>query len=162
MARAALKVVLVLVGLFFVAGVYPLIGSLLHPADSVQATLSLYVALGIVLLIAVRNPSAHPQPDRLHSMVRVRTCRGNVNTGTRNHQPARRISGWVGSACCHRCRPNRAGSGEAASPATFCCRGVGLTRIRGFRARRFWEPLANTHADFRKSLPISPTMSTVR
>ena len=30
----ALKVVLVLVGLLFSAGVYPLIGSLLHPADS--------------------------------------------------------------------------------------------------------------------------------
>jgi hypothetical protein len=30
----ALKIVLVLVGLLFMAGVYPLIGSLLHPADS--------------------------------------------------------------------------------------------------------------------------------
>jgi hypothetical protein len=57
-----LKVVLVLVGLFFTAGVYPLIGSLLHPADSDTGDtmmLSLYVALGIFLLIAVRNPSAH-------------------------------------------------------------------------------------------------------
>ena len=58
----ALKVVLVLVGLLFSAGVYPLIGSLLHPADSNTGDtmmLSLYVALGIFLLIAVRNPSAH-------------------------------------------------------------------------------------------------------
>jgi hypothetical protein len=58
----ALKVVLVLVGLLFTAGVYPLIGSLLHPADSDTGDtmmLSLYVALGIFLLIAVRNPSAH-------------------------------------------------------------------------------------------------------
>ena len=57
-----LKVVLVLVGLLFTAGVYPLIGSLLHPADSDPGDtmmLSLYVALGIFLLIAVRNPSAH-------------------------------------------------------------------------------------------------------
>jgi hypothetical protein len=57
-----LKVVLVLLGLFFTAGVYPLIGSLLHPADSDTGDtmmLSLYVALGIFLLIAVRNPSAH-------------------------------------------------------------------------------------------------------
>ena len=57
-----LKVVLVLVGLLFTAGVYPLIGSLLHPADSDTGDtmmLSLYVALGIFLLIAVRNPSAH-------------------------------------------------------------------------------------------------------
>jgi hypothetical protein len=58
----ALKIVLVLVGLLFTAGVYPLIGSLLHPADSDSGDtmmLSLYVALGIFLLIAVRNPSAH-------------------------------------------------------------------------------------------------------
>jgi hypothetical protein len=58
----ALKIVLVLVGLLFLAGVHPLIGSLLHPADSDTGDtmmLSLYVALGIFLLIAVRNPSAH-------------------------------------------------------------------------------------------------------
>ena len=58
----ALKVSLVLVGLFFTAGLYPVIGSLLHPADSDTGDttmLSLYVALGIFLLIAVRNPSAH-------------------------------------------------------------------------------------------------------
>jgi hypothetical protein len=58
----ALKVVLVLVGLLFSAGVYPLIGGLLHPADSDTGDtmmMSLYFALGIFLLIAVRNPSAH-------------------------------------------------------------------------------------------------------
>jgi hypothetical protein len=58
----ALKVVLLVVGLLFTAGVYPLIGSLLHPADSDSGDtmmLSLYVALGIFLLIAVRNPFAH-------------------------------------------------------------------------------------------------------
>jgi hypothetical protein len=58
----ALKVALVLVGLLFTAGIYPLIDSLLHPADSDMGDtmmLSLYVALGIFLLIAVRNPLAH-------------------------------------------------------------------------------------------------------
>jgi hypothetical protein len=58
----ALKIVLVLVGLFFTAGIYPLIESLLHAADSDTGDtmmLSLYVALGVFLLIAVRNPSAH-------------------------------------------------------------------------------------------------------
>jgi hypothetical protein len=57
-----LKVVLVIVGLLFSAGIYPLIGSLLHPAGSDMGDtmmLSLYVPLGIFLLIAVRNPSAH-------------------------------------------------------------------------------------------------------
>jgi len=46
----ALKIVLVLL---FSAGVYPLIGGLLHPADSDTGdtmTLSLYFALGIFLL----------------------------------------------------------------------------------------------------------------
>src|SRR5438270_13666945 len=58
----ALKVVLVLVGLLFTAAIYPLIGSLLHPANSDTGDTmmsSLYVALGIFLLVAVRNPSAH-------------------------------------------------------------------------------------------------------
>ena len=58
----ALKIVLVLVGLLFSAGVYPLIGSLMHPADSDTGDtmmLSLYVTLGVFLLMAVRNPSAH-------------------------------------------------------------------------------------------------------
>jgi hypothetical protein len=57
-----LKVVLAVVGLFFTAVVYPLIGSLRDPAHSDTGDtmmLSLYVALGIFLLIAVRNPSAH-------------------------------------------------------------------------------------------------------
>jgi hypothetical protein len=61
-ARAGAEGCVVLVGLLFSAGVYPLIGSLLHPADSDTGDtmmLSLYVALGIFLLIAVRNPSAH-------------------------------------------------------------------------------------------------------
>jgi hypothetical protein len=58
----ALKIVLVVVGLLFSAGIYPLIGGLLHPADSDTGDtmmMSLYFALGIFLLVAVRNPSAH-------------------------------------------------------------------------------------------------------
>jgi hypothetical protein len=58
----ALKVVLVVVGLLFSAGIYPMIGGLLHPADSDTGDtmmMSIYFALGIFLLIAVRNPSAH-------------------------------------------------------------------------------------------------------
>jgi uncharacterized protein DUF6632 len=56
----ALKIVLVLVGLLFSAGVYPLIGGLLRPADPDTGDtmmMSLYFALGIFLLIAVRNPA---------------------------------------------------------------------------------------------------------
>ena len=57
-----LKVVLVLVGLVFSAGIYPVAVSLWHQNPSMYTfdmMLSLYVALGIFLLIAVWNPSAH-------------------------------------------------------------------------------------------------------
>ena len=54
----ALKIVLVVVGLLFVAGLYPLI--LMARQDPALAMMmSLYVTLGIFLLIASRNPSAH-------------------------------------------------------------------------------------------------------
>ena len=58
----ALKVVLVLVGLLFFAAIYPLIGGLRDPANSDTGDtmmMGLYVALGIFLLLAVRNPAAH-------------------------------------------------------------------------------------------------------
>jgi hypothetical protein len=54
----ALKVVLVLVGLLFSAGIYPLM-MFLRSEASAAMMLSLYVTLGIFLLIAVRNPSAN-------------------------------------------------------------------------------------------------------
>jgi hypothetical protein len=60
--EGALRVVLVLVGALFSAGVYPIAMSLRHANQSDYGDdmmLSLYVALGIFLLIAVRNPSAH-------------------------------------------------------------------------------------------------------
>jgi hypothetical protein len=53
----ALKVVLVVVGLLFVAMVYPLVAMRIGEAE--QMMLSVYVTLGIFLLIASRSPSAH-------------------------------------------------------------------------------------------------------
>ena len=57
----ALKVVLVLVGLLFSATAYPLTMSLwqANQAEFEPMMLSLYVALGIFLLLAARNPSAN-------------------------------------------------------------------------------------------------------
>ena len=58
----ALKVVLVVVGLFFSAAAYPAIGGLRDPAHSDTGDtmmMGLYFALGVFLLIAVRNPPAH-------------------------------------------------------------------------------------------------------
>jgi len=48
---------LVIVGLLFTATLYPLLG--MHLDETLQMMLSLYVTLGIFLLLASRNPSAH-------------------------------------------------------------------------------------------------------
>jgi hypothetical protein len=62
--QRTLRILLILAGLFFVAGIYPLI-TLVRSAwkanneDSTPMMLSLYFALGVFLLIAARNPSAH-------------------------------------------------------------------------------------------------------
>ena len=58
----ALKVVLVVVGLFFSAAVYPAVGGLFDPVQSDTGDtmqMAIYACLGVFLLIAVRNPSAH-------------------------------------------------------------------------------------------------------
>jgi len=54
----ALKIVLVLVGLLFVALVYPLV-MFVRQEPALAMMLSLYVTLGIFLLLAARNPSAN-------------------------------------------------------------------------------------------------------
>ncbi|HET7871274.1 MAG TPA: DUF6632 domain-containing protein [Terriglobales bacterium] len=60
--QRALKVVLVVVGLAFTAMIYPTTMILLHQDKSgyTDAMMgSIYITLGILLLMAVRNPSAH-------------------------------------------------------------------------------------------------------
>jgi uncharacterized membrane protein HdeD (DUF308 family) len=60
--QRVLKAVLVLVGLLFSAGVYPVADSLWHANQSMYTDdmmLSHYLTLGFFLLIAVRNPSAN-------------------------------------------------------------------------------------------------------
>lgn len=53
----ALKIVLVMVGLLFIATIYPLIEMREDPA--LQMMLSIYVTLGVFLLLASRNAAAH-------------------------------------------------------------------------------------------------------
>jgi hypothetical protein len=56
------RTVLVLVGLIFVGLLYPIVLYLWHPGNEPPGDtmmLSLYVALGFFLLLAVRNPFAH-------------------------------------------------------------------------------------------------------
>ena len=54
----ALKVVLVLVGLLFTAGIVPLV-MFFSREPAVAMTMSIYVTLGIFLLLAARNPEAN-------------------------------------------------------------------------------------------------------
>ena len=54
----ALKMVLALVGLLFSATVYPLV-MFLRQEPALSMMFSVYVTLGIFLLLAVRNPSAN-------------------------------------------------------------------------------------------------------
>lgn len=58
----ALKVVLVLVGLLFAAAAYPAVSAIWHQdhsdtGDSMM--MGIYATLGVFILLAVRNPSAH-------------------------------------------------------------------------------------------------------
>jgi hypothetical protein len=58
----ALKILLALVGLLFVAGICPLITSVMHPKPSDypdQMIMAIYITLGVFLLLAVRNPAAN-------------------------------------------------------------------------------------------------------
>jgi uncharacterized protein DUF6632 len=58
----AFKIVLTIVGLFFTAAIYPVVMILWqrdHDSYADAMGLSLYVTLGVLLLMAVRNPSAH-------------------------------------------------------------------------------------------------------
>jgi hypothetical protein len=52
-----LKVILVLVGILFLALIYPLVT--MSEDEALQMMLSLYVTLGIFLLTATRHPSEH-------------------------------------------------------------------------------------------------------
>ena len=53
----ALKTLLVVLGLLFVAAIYPLLRMQVTPVE--QMLISVYVTLGVFLLLAARDPSAH-------------------------------------------------------------------------------------------------------
>ena len=64
MRKKALRIVLVIVGLIFLAGVYPLTTSIregwqANKEDSLPMGISLYVMQGIFLLLAARDPASN-------------------------------------------------------------------------------------------------------
>src|SRR6201988_1012942 len=114
----ALKVVLVVVGLLFCAGVYPLI--LMAKQDPALAMMmSLYVTLGIFLLIASRNPSGPPQPDRVCGVVELCARRNNVFAGVAEHDLTQRTD-RVCCVHCHRRNPDHTDPGRGDSGASSC------------------------------------------
>jgi hypothetical protein len=67
----ALKIVLVVVGLLFCAGVYPLV-LFVKQEPALAMMMSLYVTLGIFFIMAAPKPVCETEPDRFHSMVEFR------------------------------------------------------------------------------------------
>jgi hypothetical protein len=58
----ALKIVMLIVGVIFVGGIYPIVMYLWRPGNAAPGDammFSLYVTLGFFLLLAVRNPLAY-------------------------------------------------------------------------------------------------------
>ena len=96
----ALKVLLVLVGLLFVAAIYPMAMSLWHPSPSDDTVdtmmLSLYFTLGIFLLVAVREPSAHRSLIAFAAWSSF--AHAFVMTVLGFHMSSERRGFWIGSA----------------------------------------------------------------
>lgn len=57
MRKKALRIVLVIIGLLFVAAIIGMM--MVRGQEDLEMMLSVYVTLGVFLLIAARNPSAH-------------------------------------------------------------------------------------------------------
>jgi len=96
----ALKLVMVLVGLLFVAAIYPVLMALWHPGPSDDTgdtmMMSLYFTLGVFLLLAARNPSAH------RSLIAFTAWSSFAHAVVMSllgfHLPSEQLGFWIGSA----------------------------------------------------------------
>ena len=109
----ALKVVLVVVGLIFCGLAYPLM-MFVKQEPALAMMLSVYVTLGIFLLLASRNPPAN------RSLIAFTAWSSFVHAVLMAGQAFARLIArgeLIGSAvlCCYRRSVDRAGSGEAVS-----------------------------------------------
>jgi hypothetical protein len=109
----ALKIALAVVGLLFIALAYPMV-IFIRQAPALSMQFSLYVTLGVFLLLAVRNPSANRSviaftawSSFAHAaLMGTQACRNMVARGEL-------IGG--GCSCAHRRRVDRTGAIEAGS-----------------------------------------------
>ena len=97
----ALKVVLIVVGLIFTAGLYPIFttvrdGWQANKEDATPMMLSLYVALGIFLLLAARNPAANRSVIIYGGWANI--AHASVMTVMATHLPNERADMLVASA----------------------------------------------------------------
>jgi|SRR5580692_6916955 hypothetical protein len=97
----ALRIVLVIVGLIFLAGVYPLCTSIregwqANKEDSLPMGISLYVMQGIFLLLAARDPSANRGVIRFAAWLNI--AHAAVMTVMSIHLPHERQDLLVASA----------------------------------------------------------------
>jgi tryptophan-rich sensory protein len=107
----ALKIVLVLVGLLFTAMIYPLM-MFVRQEPALAMMLSVYVTLGIFLLLAARDPSAN------RSLIAFTAWSSFAHAALMAVQAFRNLIArgeLVGVAVlnCHRRSADRAGSGKA-------------------------------------------------
>jgi hypothetical protein len=96
-----LRVVLILVGLLFLAGVYPLITSIqdgwhANKEDAKPMGVSLYVMQGVFLLLAARNPSAYRGVITLTAWLNI--AHAATMTVMSIHLPSERHDLLIGSA----------------------------------------------------------------
>src|SRR6266571_4995268 len=116
----ALKVVLVVVGLLFVATIYPLLMFLWqpHPAEAaLTMMMSVYATLGVFVLLAARNPSAH------RSLIAFTAWSSFAHAAVMVVQsfqmPSERVHLLIGFPCCHWSSPDRARVGKAIHAASI-------------------------------------------
>src|SRR5712691_2386200 len=107
----ALKFVLVLVGLLFSALVYPLL-MFVRQEPALAMMLSLYVTLGIFLLLAARNPSANHSLFAFTAWSSFAHASLMAVAGVPDSDRTRRIGGR-GCARYHWCCPDCSGCGKA-------------------------------------------------
>jgi peptidoglycan/LPS O-acetylase OafA/YrhL len=96
----ALKVVIVLVGLLFVAAIYPMAMALLRPSPSDDTgdtmMMSVYFTLGVFLLVSARKPGEHRSLIAFTAWSSF--AHAIVMTILGFYLPSEQVGFWIGSA----------------------------------------------------------------
>lgn len=93
-----LKIAMVVVGLLFVAALFPLVGGIRDPAHSDTGDtmmMSIYFTLGIFLLAGARNPSAHRSLINFAAWVNIAH---GITMGTLGFEMPAMRDGFVGAS----------------------------------------------------------------